>query len=59
MINIPIWVFIMLIIGFSLFTCFVIFMIIQEIHDKILDYVKWKSDYNKYKEFWDDHEDWR
>ena len=59
MIEIPIWIFIVLLAVFSLFMFFVIFGIIQAIHDKIIDFIKWKTDYNKYKKFYDDHEDWR
>lgn len=59
MIEVPVWVFIMLMVGFSLFMCFLILGLIQFIHDKLIDLVKWKTDYNKYKEFWDNHSDWR
>ena len=51
MIEIPIWVFIMLVVGFSLFACLIIFGIIQVIHDKIMDYVERKKIYNKDKQF--------
>lgn len=59
MIEIPIWIFIMLVVGFSLFMCFIIFGIIQLIHDKLIDFIEWKTNYNKYKEFWDDNSDLR
>ena len=51
MIEIPVWVFIMLVVGFSLFVCLIIFGIIQVIHDKIMDYVERKKIYNKDKQF--------
>ena len=59
MIEVPIWVFIMLVVGFSLFMALMIFGIVQLIHDKIIDFVKWKTNYNKYKEFWDENPDLR
>ena len=59
MIETPIWIFIILVVGFSLFMCFIIFGIIQFIHDKLIDFVKWKTNYNKYKEFWDNNSDLR
>jgi len=59
MIEIPICVFVMLIVGFSLFMCLMLFGIYQVIRDRIIDYVQWKTNYKKYKKFWDDHEDWR
>ena len=55
MIEIPIWVFIMLVGGFSFFALLMIFGIVQLIHDKLIDFVKWKTNYKKYKEFWDDN----
>lgn len=57
MIEVPVWIFIMLLVGFSLFICFMIFWLVQFIHDKLVELVKWKTDYNKYKEFWDTHFD--
>ncbi len=59
MIEVPIWIFIMLVVGFSLFMALMIFGVIQLIHDKLIDFVKWKTNYNKYKEFWDENEDLR
>lgn len=59
MIEVPIWVFIMIMVGFSLFMALMIFGVIQLIHDKLIDFVKWKTNYNKYKEFWDENEDLR
>ena len=59
MIEVPIWIFIMLVVGFSLFMALMIFGVIQLIYDKIIDYVEWKTNYNKYKEFWDENSDLR
>lgn len=59
MMEIPIWIFIMLVVGFSLFMCFMIFGLIQLIYDKLIDFVKWKTDYKKCKAFWDDNPDLR
>ena len=59
MIEIPIWVFIMLVGGFGFFAILMIFGIVQLIHDKLIDFVKWKTNYKKYKEFWDDNSDLR
>ena len=50
MIEIPVWVFIMLVVGFSLLIGLIIIVIIQVIHDKIMDYVEQKKNYNKYKQ---------
>lgn len=43
MIEIPVWIFIMLVVGFSLFIGSIIIAIIQVIHDKIMDYVERKK----------------
>ena len=59
MIEVPIWIFIMLLVGFGLFVSFMIFGLVQLIHDKIIDYVEWKTNYKKYKDFWDDNPDLR
>lgn len=59
MIEIPIWIFIVLSVGFSFFMLLMIFGVVQLIHDKIIDFVKWKTNYKKYKEFWDDNSDLR
>ena len=59
MIEIPMWIFIVLLVGFSFFAFLMIFGIIQVIHDKLIDYAKWKTNYNKYKEFWDENKDLR
>ena len=59
MIEIPMWIFIVLLVGFSFFAFLVILGIVQLIHDKLIDFVKWKTNYNKYKEFWDDNSDLR
>ena len=57
MIEVPVWIFIMLLVGFSLFMSFIIFLIAQLIHDKLVELVKRKTDYNKYKEFLNNHSD--
>jgi len=59
MIEIPFWIFIMLLIGFSLFITFSFISFVLIIHDKIIDFLKWKTNYNKYKEFWEENEDLR
>lgn len=59
MIEIPMWIFIVLLVGFSFFAFLMILGIVQLIHDKLIDFVKWKTNYNKYKEFWDDNSDLR
>ena len=59
MIEIPMWIFIVLLVGFSFFAFLMILGIVQLIHDKLIDFVKWKTNYKKYKEFWDDNSDLR
>lgn len=50
MIEIPVWVFIMLVVGFSLLIGLIVIVIIQAIHDKIMDYVERKKIYSKDKQ---------
>ena len=57
MIEVPVWIFIMLLVGLSLFISVMIFWLVQFIHDKLVDLVKRKTDYNKYKEFLNNHSD--
>ena len=59
MIEIPIWIFVMLCILSGIVILLILVGIFDFIKDKILDYVKWKTRYEEYKQFWDEHQDLR